>query len=82
MPDAQRSNQIVDGPSGDTVHPGFHHLRIQGLVDGPATFEDDGEERALPQLRDPQLHVPGLGREQPGPESVALRCVTRPSERS
>lgn len=70
--DAQGSDQIVDRTSRNPVHPGLHHHRIQGLVDPAAAFEDDGEERALPQLRDPQFDITGLGRDQPRPGPVAL----------
>ena len=69
-PDPERGDEVVDCPGRHPVHPGLHHHRIQGLVDPPSAFEDDREERALPQLRDPQLHIPGLGRDQPRPGPV------------
>jgi hypothetical protein len=65
-------DQIVDRTSGDPVHPRLHHYRIQGLIDASGPFQDDGKERALPQLRDPQLDISGLGRDQLRPRPVAL----------
>src|SRR4051794_15052511 len=50
----------------------LHHHRIQGLVDPAAGFEDGREERALPQFRDPQLDVAGLGRQQLRAGTVAF----------
>ena len=70
--DAEGSDQVVDGPGGDPADVGLHHHRIQRLVDAAAWFEDDRKERPLPQLRDPQLHVAGLGDQQPG---GASRCA-------
>jgi hypothetical protein len=54
------------------MHVGLHDDRIEGLVDPASGLEDRGEEAALAQLRDSQLHVTGLGREQPRPVPVAL----------
>jgi hypothetical protein len=70
--DAERGHQVVDGAGGDAVDIGLHHYRIQGLVDPAPRLQDHREERALPQLRDPQLHIPGLGRKQPGSGPVAV----------
>jgi hypothetical protein len=42
------------------------------LVDAAARFEDDGEERALTELGDPQADIAGLGRGQPWAAAVAL----------
>jgi hypothetical protein len=42
------------------------------LVDASAGFEDAGEERPLPELRDLQLDVAGLGGQQPVSGAVAL----------
>ena len=66
-PDPERGDEVVDCPGRHPVHPRLHHHRIQGLVDPPSAFQNllDREERALPQLRDPQLHIPGLRRHQP-----------------
>jgi hypothetical protein len=50
----------------------LHQHRIQGLVDPAAGFEDGREERALPQFRDPQLDVAGLGRQQLRAGTVAF----------
>ena len=69
---AERDHEIVDAAGGDAVDVGLHHHRIQGLVDPAAGFENAGEERALPQLRDPQLDVAGLGRQQLRAGAVAF----------
>jgi hypothetical protein len=49
------STALVETPFTD-----LHHHRIQGLVDPPPRLQDRREERAPPQLRDPQLHIAGL----------------------
>ncbi len=69
---AERGDQVIDAAGGDAVDVGLHHHRVQGLVDPPAGLEDLGEERALAQLRDRQVHVPGLRGEHPCPGAVAL----------
>src|SRR3954452_2160254 len=70
--DAQRGDQVVDAAGRDAADVGLHHHRIQRLVDAAAGFEDDREERPLPQLRDAQLHVTGLGGQQPVTCAVAF----------
>ena len=70
--DAQRGDQVVDGPGGDAVDVGLHHHRIQGLVDPPPRLQDHREERALAQLRDLQLHIARPGSPQPRPGAVAV----------
>jgi hypothetical protein len=54
------------------VQVGLHHDRDQGLVDPAAPLQQAGEERPGPQLGDPQLQIPGRGRQQPRPVPVAL----------
>jgi hypothetical protein len=54
------------------MHIGLHHHRQQGPVDAAARLQQRREERALAQLGDPQFHVTGLGRQQPGSSSVAV----------
>jgi hypothetical protein len=54
------------------VHIGLHHHCQQGPVDAPAWLQQRREERALPQLGDLEVHVAGLGRQQPGAEPVAV----------
>jgi len=54
------------------MHVGLHHNGVERLVDASPALEDLGEERALPKLRDLQLDVAGLGREQPGAMAVAV----------
>src|SRR4051794_37181758 len=49
---------------------GLHHHRVQRLIDPAPRLEDDREERALTQLRDPQPDVTGLGRQGPVPVPV------------
>jgi hypothetical protein len=54
------------------VHVGLHHHGEQRLIDPAATLQQRREERAGPQLRDAQLHIPGRGAHQPIPVPVAL----------
>ena len=70
--DPHRLDQVIDRPGGDATHVGLHHHRIQRLVDPPPRLEDRREERPFAQLRDPQLHVPGLRREQSRSCTVAV----------
>jgi hypothetical protein len=55
------------------VQIGLHHHGEQGLVDPPSAFQQRGEERSGAQLRDPQLQIPGRGRQRARAGSVALR---------
>jgi hypothetical protein len=55
------------------VHVGLHDDRQQGPVDTAAWLQQRREERPLPQLGDAQLHVTGLGRQQPHAGAVAMR---------
>ena len=52
---------------------GLHDDREQRLVDAASAFEQRGEERPGPQLRDPQLEVARGRGECPRPAAVALR---------
>ena len=70
--DPERPDQLVDRAGGDPAHVGLHHHGVEGLVDASAGLEDRGEEAALPQLGDGELHVAGLGRDQAHPVPVAL----------
>lgn len=45
---------------------------MQGVVDAPARLKDAGEERALAQLRDPDLDVTALGGDRLRAGAVAL----------
>jgi hypothetical protein len=60
--------------SWKTIDPGspFPSPRQQGPVDTAARLQQRWEERPLPQLGDAQLHVAGLGRQQPGTGAVAV----------
>jgi hypothetical protein len=57
-------------PGHDAV--GLHHHGEQRLVDAAAALEEAEEERAGARFRDPQLQVPGGGRQDPGAVAVAL----------
>ena len=62
----------------DAVQVGLHHHREQRLIDPAAPLQQRREERPGAQLRDPQLQIPGRGRQRPGPVPVALRrCGSR-----
>ncbi len=65
-------DEIIDLPGGDAVYVGLHHHRVQGPVDPPTPVQDRGEEAAMAELRDRQLDVAGLGRQQAWPGAVAL----------
>jgi hypothetical protein len=54
------------------VNVGLHHDRVERLVDATPRLEDDGEERPLAELGDPQLDVAGLGRQHPLAGAVAV----------
>jgi hypothetical protein len=70
--ETQRSNEIIDLAGRHAVHVSLHHHREQGPVDAPAPLEHRQEEAAAAQLRDLELHVAGLGRQQPATAAVAL----------
>jgi hypothetical protein len=69
---AQRDDQVIHAAGRDAVHVGLHHHRVERLIDAAPGFEDGGEVGALPELRDPQLDVAGLGRQQLGTGAVAF----------
>gem|GEM_PF-2259158 len=69
---AERGDQVIHAAGRHPVHVGLHHHRVQRLVDPSARGEDLGEERALAQLRDRQLHIPGLGGRHPPARPVPL----------
>ena len=69
---AQRPDKVVDLPSGGAGRVGGHDHAPQGLVDSAAGFEQRGEERPDPHLRDQQLNISCRGRQQPGSGAVAL----------
>ena len=71
--DAHRGDEVIDGAGGHAVDVGLHDHRVERLVDAAAGLEQLGEERALAQLRDPHSQVPGLRRQRPGPDAVAVR---------
>ncbi len=70
--DAQRGDEVVDLARADAVDVGLHHDRPEGSVDPPARLEQGREERAGPELRDAQLDVPGLRRQEPAPTPVPV----------
>jgi hypothetical protein len=63
------------------VDVGLDDDRPEGPVDPPARLEEAGQERGHPELRDAQLDVAGLGREEPALR-LSLRWVVRSSVRS
>ena len=67
----QSLDQVVDLPRRDAVQIGLHHHREQRLIHPPAALQQTREEAAGAQLRDPQLQVPGRGRQGPGAVPVA-----------
>lgn len=52
---------------------GLHHHPEQGLIDPPAAFQQRGEERPGPQLRDASFEVTGRGGQGSRTGAVALR---------
>jgi hypothetical protein len=61
---------------------GLHHDREQRLIDAAAPFQQDGEERPLPELRDLQSEVPGGRGQVPRAAAVAMGdAVAGPLER-
>jgi len=64
--DAQRHDEVVDLARRDAVDIGLHDHRPQRPVDTPAGLEQGREESALAELRDMQLHIAGLGGQEPG----------------
>ena len=69
---AECLDEVVDFPRQDAVQIGFHHHGEQRLVDPPAPFEQGGEERAGPQLRDPQIKFPSGRRQHSSSAAVAV----------
>jgi len=68
----QRLDQVVDLAGRHPVDIGLHDHGEQSPVDAAAPLQKAGEERALPQLGDGQLHVAGWRRQQPRAVAVAL----------
>ena len=57
----------------------LHHHREQGPVDATSPLEHRREKRPAPQLRDRELHITRLRRQQPGSMPVAqIRTRRRP----
>ena len=54
------------------MHIGLHHHGEEGPVDPAPALEDAREKAARAQLGDFEVHVSGLGREQPVTGAVAL----------
>jgi hypothetical protein len=54
------------------VQIGLHHHREQRLVDPPVALQQRGKDRPGPQLRNPQLQIPGRRGESPRAGAVAL----------
>ena len=71
---SDRLGEGVVALQGVRLHDQIAYAWIVGQLDedhgatppcATPAFEDLGEERPLPQFRDPQLQVPGLGRQHP-----------------
>jgi hypothetical protein len=73
----ERDDQIVDLPGRDAMDVGLDHHREQRPVDPAGPLQHRREEAALAQLRDPQLDITGLRREQPVSSPVAMRRARR-----
>ncbi len=69
---AQSRHQGIDLAGGDTADVSLHHDGIERLIHTPARLEDREQKAAATQLGDPQVDVPHLGGEQPGPVAVAV----------
>ena len=69
---AERLDEVVDLAGRHAVHVGLHHHREQGPIDPAAPLEDRREETPVAQLRDRQLHIAGLRRQQLRASPVAL----------
>ena len=65
-------HQLVDPPRRDPLDVGLHDHGEQGPVDAPAALKEAWEEASRPELRDPELHVPGRGGQQAPPVAVSL----------
>jgi hypothetical protein len=70
---AQGLDQVVDLARAHAMQIRLHDRREQCLIDPPTPLQQAREERPRPQLRDPQLQIPGRRREQPGTGPVADR---------
>jgi hypothetical protein len=69
---AEGPDQVVDFAGTHAVHVGLHHHREQRPVDPTPPLENRGEEAPVTQLRDCQLHIAGLRRQQLRSGAVAL----------
>jgi hypothetical protein len=70
--EAEGGYQVVDLPGRNPVHVGLDDHGEQGPVDATTALQDGGEEAALAELRDLQVHVSGFCRQQPITGPVAL----------
>ena len=68
----QRGDEVIDLAGRDPMDVGLHHHRVEGGIDLTAPIEDGREEAAMAELRNRQVHIPGLRRQQAGPAAVAL----------
>ena len=69
----ERLHEVVDLSRRDAVHVGLHHDGIQRTVDAPAPLKERGEEGSLPELRDLELEIARLGRDELRSVPVAKR---------
>jgi hypothetical protein len=70
--EAERGHEVIDLAGTHTVHVRLDHHREQRPIDATAALQDAGEEGPRPQLRDLQLDITGLRRQQPRSGAVAL----------
>ena len=68
---AEGLDEVIDLTGGHAVNVGLHHDREQGLIDPATPLQQRREERPRPQLRDPQIQIPGRGGQRPRTRPVA-----------
>jgi len=69
----QRGDEVIDLAGRDPMDVGLHHHRVEGGIDLTAPIEDGREEAAMAELRNRQVHIPGLRRQQAGPAAERSR---------
>ena len=57
---AERLHLGLDFAGRDPVDVGLHDDREHSLIDPAPPLQQGGEERSLPQLRDPQIEIPAV----------------------
>jgi hypothetical protein len=72
-PQAQALDELIDAARGDAAHIGLLHHRHQRLLGALARLQDRREIRALADLGDLQLDLPGPGVPPPRAIAIAVR---------